>query len=240
MTKSRQPSDRELLLDLKDQVQALKELVLEMRRGVTQNISDTVGSKANIPHVPILKSFKWKGSNNHLKSLHRLLVNEGIIASVNEALFKSAFSEEQLSADLGIVWQPLTPRDEPNKVELFFFIDTLINRQLIEDVFPETKTDSAIFYKRIKRIFVDSNGEPFGYLKQSFKTFRDQKLKNATISVVKKKQDNRDIGLMKDIVRTLSKRSNPDSDVKKLTKYVNSAEHANVVKYQQLIDEVMA
>ena len=139
-----------------------------------------------------------------------------------------------------IKWKP-SKGDNPNKVELFYLHNALVENKLIENVFPD-KGEATVLYNKITKIFTDVNGNPIENCKQSYQNFTKRKKKEGIVELMKKsingkKNDSKQI--MNKIGLLLSEEGNLVENMKTVKKYYEKGGDKNADKYEEILKEVI-
>ncbi len=159
---------------------------------------DGLKSKSKNARLSKTIAFHWIGKIG-IEKLQETLENNGIIGKgVDPKKFETAFSGEELDGALKIPWVSVTQKKEPNKLNLFFLLDTLTKNKLIEKTDLPRKGDYGTdLFNKIRKIFVDINGNEIENLGESFKTFNHfmniealkEKIRDAAAREVKNSED---------------------------------------------------
>lgn len=229
-----------------EEFRTLYSMVKEIHEGLFKNVVDGVQRTANnAQQTGNVLAFKWIEANVPLENMLYVLIDEKLIIDTELQRFCKAFSGEELTEELKIIWIP-AKGSFPNKVELFYLLKTLVEKNLINDVFPTGEGDATKLYETIKKVFIDMNGKPFVNIKNSYSTFKESinkvRKSESLSTIVKKVKIKRSKAMYAELVQVAKKHSSDgkaESELKKVLSAKTIADK-NAVKYERIVNKIIA
>jgi hypothetical protein len=145
------------------------------------------GNKAtkNVKAEKKIKRFKWLNNfNENMLLLYSSLESEKLIQT-DFNTFCKAFDNTDINSPLNIKWLVIGKNKDKDKSSLFYLIEQLEEKKFIEE---DLSPNHGLLYKRIRKTFVDKDGNPFQNLPESKKQAEKSRPEKGDIidSIIKK------------------------------------------------------
>lgn len=210
-------------------------------KGFFKEVEDVISENASSSkRIVDVTAFKWINSTVPMSNLRSVLIGKEIIGEVQSSEFNNAFSGKEINKIIKIKWMP-SKGENPNKVELFYLLNALVENKLIENVFPD-KGEATVLYNKITKIFTDVNGRPIENCKQSYQNFTKRKKKEITIDAMQRSvRGKRSVAkaFIYKIGELMAQEGNITENKATIKKYYEKGGDKNADKYEEIVKEVI-